>query len=417
MLDLVPAQGAIVSADGVVDSVGRVPADPTSLLAWVAGQDAEVVVRDALAEQEPALAAALPEVAGLLALRLPDGQAVVWLRHEAVHNVDWGGDPHNKAIATREGDDVRLSPRKSFALWRETVRGRSEPWTEREVRSAEELRARLLEVLLERSRLQVRAAETVQRSLLPSSVPDPEGWAVHARYEPAAGGRVGGDWYDALVLPDGRLAVVVGDVAGHGLSAAAAMGQVRNALRAYLLRGDSPAQTLASLDHVVRWTMPFEMATVVVALVDLATGEVELSVAGHPRPLLLEPGGSAALLEVPVDRPVGVGSGEPPTTRLTLPPGGGLVLYSDGLVDSRETSLRDGLRRLRAAVRRDRRTSGRHRRGPARVPGPRVGRRRHAAAGVPGPRPERYGDGRSGPHTDRPPSYARAGEGTRPGRR
>lgn len=348
VLDLVPAQGAVVCADGVVDHVGRVPVDPTALLAWVAEQDAEVVVRDALAEQEPALVALVPDVAGLLALRLPDGQAVVWLRHEAVRNVDWGGDPHNKAIAVREGDDVRLSPRKSFALWRETVRGRSEPWTEREVRSAEELRARLLEVLLERSRLQVRAAETVQRSLLPSSVPDPEGWSVHARYEPAAGGRVGGDWYDALELPDGRLAVVVGDVAGHGLSAAAAMGQIRNALRAYLLRGDSPAQTLAALDHVVRWTMPFEMATVVVALVDLSTGEVELSAAGHPRPLLLQPGGSATLLDTAVERPLGVGSGEPPTTTLTLPPGGGLVLYSDGLVDSRETSLRDGLRRLSA---------------------------------------------------------------------
>ena len=170
----------------------------------------------------------------------PEGACVVWLRHEAVHDVDWGGDPHNKAIETREGDDVRISPRKSFALWRETVRGRSAPWSDGEVRSAEELRARLLEVLLERSRLQMRAAETVQRSLLPSSIPDPEGWSVHARYEPAAGGRVGGDWYDALVLPDGRLAVVVGDVAGHGLSAAAAMGQIRNALRAYLLRGDSP---------------------------------------------------------------------------------------------------------------------------------------------------------------------------------
>ncbi|GEK21938.1 SpoIIE family protein phosphatase [Cellulomonas xylanilytica] len=347
VLDLVPAQGAVVSSDGVVDSVGRVPADPTALLAWVAEQDAEVVVRDALAEQEPALAAAVPEVAGLLALRLPEGQSVVWLRHEAVRNVDWGGDPHNKAIATQEGDDVRLSPRKSFALWRETVRGRSEAWTEPQVRSAEELRARLLEVLLERSRLQVRAAETVQRSLLPASVPDPEGWSVHARYEPAAGGRVGGDWYDALELPDGRLAVVVGDVAGHGLSAAAAMGQVRNALRAYLLRGDSPAQAIASVDQVVRWTMPFEMATVVLALVDLATGEVELSAAGHPRPLLLAPGGEAVLLEASVDRPLGAGSGEPPTTTLTLPPGGGLVLYSDGLVDSRETTLRDGLQRLR----------------------------------------------------------------------
>ncbi|KQS98502.1 SpoIIE family protein phosphatase [Cellulomonas sp. Leaf395] len=348
VLDLVPAQGAIVSADGVVDSVGDVPADPTALLAWVADQDADVIVRGALAQEEPALAAAVPGAAGLLALRLPEGQAVVWLRHEAVQNVDWGGDPHNKAIAKREGDGVRLSPRKSFAAWRETVRGRCEPWSGREVRSAEELRARLLEALLQRSRLQIRTAETVQRSLLPASLPDPVGWAVHARYEPAAGGRVGGDWYDALELPDGRLAVVVGDVAGHGLSAAAAMGQIRNALRAYLLRGDSPAQTLASLDHAVRWTMPFEMATVVVALVDLATGDVTLSAAGHPRPLLLEAGGAAVLLDALVDRPLGAGSGEPPTTTLTLPPGGGLVLYSDGLVDSRQTSLRDGLRRLLA---------------------------------------------------------------------
>ena len=348
VLDLVPAQGAIVSADGVVDSVGDVPADPAALLAWVADQDADVIVRGALAQEEPALAAAVPGAAGLLALRLPEGQAVVWLRHEAVQNVDWGGDPHNKAIAMREGDGVRLSPRKSFAAWRETVRGRCEPWSGREVRSAEELRARLLEALLQRSRLQIRTAETVQRSLLPASLPDPVGWAVHARYEPAAGGRVGGDWYDALELPDGRLAVVVGDVAGHGLSAAAAMGQIRNALRAYLLRGDSPAQTLASLDHAVRWTMPFEMATVVVALVDLATGDVTLSAAGHPRPLLLEAGGAAVLLDALVDRPLGAGSGEPPTTTLTLPPGGGLVLYSDGLVDSRQTSLRDGLRRLLA---------------------------------------------------------------------
>ena len=346
LLDLVPAQGAVVAADGVVDCVGDVPDDPTALLAWVAEQDDEVVVRDALPTQEPALAALLPGVAGLMALRLPEGQAVVWLRHEAVQNVDWGGDPHNKAIAIREGDHVRLSPRKSFALWRETVRGRSEPWTPGQVHWAEELRARLLEVLLQRSRLQIRTAETVQRSLLPASLPRPDGWSVDARYEPAAGGRVGGDWYDALELPGGRLAVVVGDVAGHGLSAAAAMGQARNALRAYLLRGDSPAQTLASLDHVVRWTMPLEMATVVVALVDLATGEVTVSAAGHPRPLLLQPGGAAELLTMPIDRPLGVGSGTPPTTTLTLAPGAGLVLYSDGLVDSRQTSLRDGLRRL-----------------------------------------------------------------------
>ncbi len=346
LLDLVPAQGAVVAVDGAVGAAGQVPVDHTALLAWVAEQTEDVVVRDSLAEQEPALAAALPDIAGVLAVRLPDDQCIVWLRHEAVRNVDWGGDPHNKAIARREGSEVRLSPRKSFDLWRETVRGRSDPWAEREVRSAHELRTDLIEVLLERTQLQVRTAETVQRSLLPATIPAPEGWSLQARYEPAAGGQVGGDWYDALVLPDGRLAVVVGDVAGHGLSAAAAMGQLRNALRAYLLRGDSSAQTLASLDHVVRWTMPYEMATAVVALVDLGSGEVTLSVAGHPRPLLLHADGGANLLDVPVDRPLGVGSGSAPTTTLTIEPGGGLVLYSDGLVDSRETTLRDGLHRL-----------------------------------------------------------------------
>ena len=350
LLDLVPAQGAVVAADRVVDSVGRVPADVARLLTWVAEQPAEVVVRGALGTEEPELAATLPDVAGLLALRLPDGQALVWLRHEAVHNVDWGGDPHNKEIARGEGDDVRLSPRKSFALWRETVRGQCQPWSDREVRSAEELRGHLLEVLLERARLQVRAAETVQRSLLPASLPSPDGWTVEARYEPAARGRVGGDWYDALMLPDGLLAVVVGDVAGHGLSAAAAMGQIRNALRAYLLRGDSTSTTVGALDHVVRWTMPSEMATVIIALVDTATGEVTLSAAGHPRPLHLRTDGAAVLLDLPVDRPLGVGSGVVPTGTLHLGPGAGLVLYSDGVVDSRQTSLRDGLQRLRRVV-------------------------------------------------------------------
>ena len=92
--------------------------------------------------------------------------------------------------------------------------------------------------------------------------------------------------------------------------------------------------------------------TVVVAAVDPATGDVELSVAGHPRPLLLGPQGDATLQDVPVDRPVGVGSGEPPTHHLQIEPGGGLVHYSDGLVDSRSTNLRAGLQRLAGAFQR-----------------------------------------------------------------
>ncbi|UJP40247.1 SpoIIE family protein phosphatase [Cellulomonas palmilytica] len=352
LLELVPARGVVVFGDGTWATEGEVPADPTPLLAWLADQPEDVADRTALTTQEPALAAALPGVAGVLAVRLPDDRAIVWLRGEAVQEVAWGGDPHNKAIARREGDEVRLSPRKSFEKWTEVVRGRCAPWTPQERRSVTDLRRRLLETLLLRTRWALGAAQTVQRSLLPERLPTIDGWDLQARYVPAPGGQVGGDWYDAFALPDGRTAVVIGDVAGHGLSAAAAMGQLRNALRAFLLRGDAPAEALRWTDVVARRTMATDMATVVVAAVDPATGDVELSVAGHPRPLLLGPDGDATLQDVPVDRPVGVGSGEPPTHHLQIEPGGGLVLYSDGLVDSRSTNLRAGLQRLVGAFRR-----------------------------------------------------------------
>lgn len=346
VLDVVPAQGAVVRADGIVATAGRVPADVAPLLDWVARRDEPVTACTSLAAADPALAARLPGVAGVLAVQLPDDQCVVWLRHEVVQDVYWGGDPHNAKIAREEDGKVRLSPRLSFDRWREVVRGRSEPWADAHVRAVEDLRTRLLEVLLLRNRWQMAAAQALQQSLLPRALPQPAGWSVHARYEPSAGGRVGGDWYDALELPDGRLAVVVGDVAGHGVGAAAAMGQLRNALRAYVLRGEGVADALADLDALARRTMPDDMATLVVAVVDPATGEAHVGSAGHPQPLLLDGAGRAALADVAVDRPVGVGSGSPRATRLTIESGGALVLYSDGLVDSRSTSLADGIQRL-----------------------------------------------------------------------
>jgi len=353
LLDLVEAQGVVVSAAGRVSTSGDVPTDLLPLLTWVEHAESDVVARTALTTQEPGLAAALPGVAGLLAARLPDGQCIVWLRHEAVRSVDWGGDPHNKAIALREGDTVRLSPRKSFDRWSEVVRGTSLPFTDLELRNVEDLRVRLLETLLLRTRWQLQTAEAVQRSLLPQTLPEVEGWTVRARYEPAAGGQVGGDWYDALEVGDGRLAVAVGDVAGHGLGAAAAMGQLRNTLRGFLLRGDGPDEALRWLDHVTRQTMPFEMATAVVCVVDTATGEAQISAAGHPRPMVLAADGGARLIDIPVDRPLGVGSGRPPVSRLRIEPGGGLVLFSDGLVDSRQTDLRAGLHRIVELFERD----------------------------------------------------------------
>ncbi|WP_019135865.1 SpoIIE family protein phosphatase [Cellulomonas massiliensis] len=351
LLDLVPAHGVLALLGGTTTRLGplAVDGDAEALGRWLARQDGDVVTRDALTVQEPALAAALPGVAGLLAVRLPDDQLVAWLRSEAVQDVDWGGDPHNKAIARREGDTVRLSPRKSFEKWTEVVRGRGDPWSDRERLSAEELRSGLVETLLLRGRWEVHAAREVQRALRPAALPAVAGWSIDARYEPAAAGEVGGDWYDALELPDGRLALVVGDVAGHGLPAAATMGQLRTSLRAHLLRGDSPAEALGWLDRLSRRTLPDDLTTVAVAVVEPATGAVELALAGHPRPLLLGTDGRASVLDADIDPPVGVGTGLPPTTRASVPPGGGLVLFSDGLVDSRDTRLRAGLERLAAA--------------------------------------------------------------------
>ena len=346
LLSVVPAHGLVVVADGQTVVTGDVEVDVDAVRAWVLSRPDPVTVRTAIGQSDPDLAAALPDVAGVLAVRLPDEQVVVWLRHEHVRDIYWGGDPQNKAIARREGADVRLSPRKSFDRWREVVRGRSEPWAPEHVRAVEDLRTRLLEVVILRNRWQMTAAHTVQLSLLPRRLPVVPGWSVQARYVPAAGGRVGGDWYDALELPDGRFAVVVGDVAGHGLGAAAAMGQLRNALRAYLMRCGDVHEALVDLDELARRTMPDEMATVVLAVVDPLTGEAVIGVAGHPRPLHLTPDGAATVLPTRVDRPVGVGSGDPPVARLHLAPGGGMVLYSDGLVDSRSTALADGIDRL-----------------------------------------------------------------------
>lgn len=108
----------------------------------------------------------------------------------------------------------------------------------------------------------------------------------------------------------------------------------------------APLAKLADLDVLARRTMPDDMATLVLAVVDPRTGVAEVGAAGHPQPLVLGADGGATLLSLRVDRPVGVGSGAPQVTEVHVEPGGGLVLYSDGLVDSRSTALADGLDRL-----------------------------------------------------------------------
>jgi PAS domain S-box-containing protein len=190
-------------------------------------------------------------------------------------------------------------------------------------------------------------AATLQRSLLPERLPEIDGLALEARYLPASSGAaIGGDWYDALELDERRVAVVVGDVVGHGLRAAAAMGQIRNAFRAYALLGSSPAETLGRLNRLLAVDGHDFMATAFHAIVDRESGAVDYCSAGHPPAVVVETGASRLLEQ---GRSVPLGTAEPVAYRdanATLAPGGTLLLYTDGLVERRSEPLDGRLRRL-----------------------------------------------------------------------
>lgn len=196
-----------------------------------------------------------------------------------------------------------------------------------------------------------RIAEELQRSLLPARMPEVSGYAMAARYFAAGDGSVGGDWYDALEQPDGRLLLVVGDVAGRGIAAASTMGQLRSALRAYALDGHSPASLLTRLNAFQLGLRDRGMTTVGLVAVDVRTGEVHYAKAGHPPALIVDAGGGAVWLRDAAGAPLGA-LDDPVFTEGSawLGPGATLVLYSDGLVEVRRETLDVGFERLGAAT-------------------------------------------------------------------
>ncbi|MGY1711969.1 SpoIIE family protein phosphatase [Geodermatophilus sp. SYSU D00758] len=194
-------------------------------------------------------------------------------------------------------------------------------------------------------------AETLQRSLLPAALPQPEGLAVTARYLPAvAGTSAGGDWYDVLVLPDGRVAVAVGDVVGHGAPAAAVMGQLRSSLATLLFAGFSPGRALELLDGFAAPITGSRVSTAACLLLDPATGELTCSRAGHPPPLVASAAG-ARFLDGGLGPALGLpGTRARPEAGTVLAAGSTLLLFTDGLIEVRGADLDEGLRRLAAAV-------------------------------------------------------------------
>ena len=351
LLDLVPADGVVVDLQGDHQMRGSVPPPEvvSAVAAWARGAGDEIASSECLSRELSAIDLDPQLAAGALVLNLPDGQYAVWFRREVLRSVDWGGDPHNKAIAISDGREIRLSPRKSFERWREIVHLRSEPWTLSENESAEVLRRHLVESLYRRTRGALRVAETLQRSLLPESIPTLENWELSAHYEPAAGDNVGGDWYDAFELRDGRLIVLLGDVAGHGITAAGTMAQLRNALRAQLFAGAAPAEALNELNDFCVHMLPGAFATVIAARVDLGSGQVEAASAGHLIPYLTNAVANlanAAPAPIEVSPPIGIRGATYDPSTFTVESGHGLVMYSDGLVERRSEAIDDGLNRL-----------------------------------------------------------------------
>jgi sigma-B regulation protein RsbU (phosphoserine phosphatase) len=202
-----------------------------------------------------------------------------------------------------------------------------------------------------RSREDQAAALALQRSLVPSALPGVAGTEVAARYVPGSG-HVGGDWYDAFVLPSGKLALVVGDVAGSGLGAAVIMGRIRSALRAYALEFPGPADVLSKLDRKMQYFEEGDvMATVSYAVLDPDSGQLHVSSAGHFPPVIAAPGQRGALARLAVDPPIGVADAPVrQVTTLTLPPGAVLCMFTDGLVERRDEPIDDGIARLCQAV-------------------------------------------------------------------
>ncbi len=194
-------------------------------------------------------------------------------------------------------------------------------------------------------------AETLQRSLLPDSLPTVPGIILEAKYLPVTRNmEIGGDWYDAFRLPDGKLAVAAGDVMGKGLTAAAGMGRVRNALRALALTDPRPAAVLAGLDRLFIATELEEQVTTVAYLVlDPLTGDGMAGSAGHLPPLLLSVDAPPQLDQAAAGTPLGWASPRQQYA-FRLPPGNTAVLYSDGLVENRKRGLDTGLEELVAVA-------------------------------------------------------------------
>ncbi|MFE6489862.1 SpoIIE family protein phosphatase, partial [Streptomyces sp. NPDC057757] len=224
-----------------------------------------------------------------------------------------------------------------------------EPFNDADVALAEELVARTA-LALDNARLYRRERETaltLQRSLLPQEIHRTLGLEIAYRYLPSSVvSEVGGDWFDVVPLSCGRVALVVGDVMGHGIHSAAAMGRFRTAMQTLAALDLPPGQLLRHLDNLAQKLGDDHLATCLYAVYDPINRTCELASAGHVPPVLVHPDGSGELLEIPAGAPIGVGGVPFVAKTIDVSDGSMLVLCTDGLVEVRGGDIGAGLAAL-----------------------------------------------------------------------
>ncbi|RKN49280.1 SpoIIE family protein phosphatase [Micromonospora endolithica] len=303
--------------------------------------DAAVAVNTARSTSE------VLQVAARHALNLAEAARVVVSATDARYEADGGGVTSIEpsfvlALTGTDGDQLG-----ELRVWRHDGDG-----TDTDEAALTQL-ARLVGVRLENAQLyeaEHRIATTLQHSLLPRSLPQLPGAVVASRYLPgSADVEVGGDWYDVVALDDDELVLVIGDVVGKGVRAAAAMGQLRNALRAYVLEGFDPGESLTRLNRLVGSTEGRSFATVVCLWFSPRTGRLRYASAGHPSPLLIRGDDVAFLHDRALGPPVGAIPGTVyRTAEGQLAPGSRLLLFTDGLIEDRKQGIDAALAQLRA---------------------------------------------------------------------
>ncbi len=305
---------------------------------------------------------------------LATGRAVLRAEYDP-EDVDWSvGDPRREEMVRAFGVHsviaVPLRARGATLGVAVFVRHRQvDSFNEDDLLLAEELTTRAA-VSIDNAHRYTRersTAETLQRSLLPQRLPHHAAVEVASRYLPTGAlAGVGGDWFDVIPLSSARVALVVGDVVGHGIKAAATMGRLRTAVRTLADIDLPPDELLTHLDDLVvrLWADDAEAAepdqdaeitggfgaTCLYAVYDPVSRVCTLARAGHPMPAMVSPEGIVTLLDVPAGPPLGLGGLPFETTEITLPEGSVLALYSDGLIESRDQDIDVGIARLHRAL-------------------------------------------------------------------